>query len=199
MLIKRVWRAPQLSLAQRLMATAHLYQYMNAPLMIMLLLITPPLLIFTRMDTSIGPLGLAGLGPPLLYAISQRALYPDWKRRFMHFPALMGIGTGLAWNNTVAVMSGLFTKRGEFKRTPKYAFNVGLSSYRMTADKSVWIELFFAVYALVGAMLALRFNPPFAIYQFIYAYAFGMVALWSLAETYQIGRRLNQDTLSMRP
>lgn len=199
MLLKRLWRAPNLRLSQRLMATAHLCQYMNAPLMIILLLLTPPLLVLTRMDVPLGPLGLAGLGPPLLYALSQRALYPDWKRRFLHFPALMGIGTGLAWNNCRAVVSGLFTKRGEFKRTPKYAFNVGLSSsYRLHADKSILIEAGLALYALFGALLAVRYNPTLIPYLLIYAYAFGMVALWGIGETIRVERR-QRDAMTMRP
>ena len=200
MLLKRIWRSPDLRLSQRLMATAHLCQYMNAPLMIILLLLTPPLLVLTRMDMPLGILGLAGVGPPLLYAMSQRALYPDWKRRFLHFPALMCIGTGLAWNNCRAVMSGLFTKRGEFKRTPKYAVNVGMrNSYRVHADKTILVELGFALYALAGALLALRYNPTFAPYLLIYAYAFGLVALWGIAETIRIERKQPADAMTLNP
>ena len=200
LLLRRIWRSPDLRLAQRLMATAHLCQYMNAPLMIILLLLTPPLMVLTRMDMPIGVLGMAGLGPPLLYALSQRALYPDWKRRFLHFPALMGIGTGLAWNNCRAVLSGLFTKRGEFKRTPKYAFNAGMrSSYRLHADKSILVEAAFALYALVGAMLALRYNPSFVLYLLIYAYAFGLVALGGIAESIRVERKAQHDAMTLRP
>src|SRR5690606_7277209 len=117
----------------------------------------------------------------------------------LHFPALMGIGTGLAWNNCRAVIEGLFTRRGEFKRTPKYAFNVGLaSSYRLHADKSIIFEAALALYALMGVVLALRYNPAFAPYLLIYVYAFGMVSLWGLAETISIERRA-RNTISMQP
>lgn len=198
MLLGPLWRAPNLRLSQRLMATAHLWQYMNAPLMIVLLLLTP-VMMTARVNIPLGPLGLAGLGPPLLYAISQRALYPDWKRRMLHLPALVGLGTGLAWNNCRAVISGMLTKRGEFKRTPKYAFTVGLNSgYRLHADKSILVEGLLALYALVGGLLALRVNPGFAAYLFIYAYAFGMVALWGIGETIRIERQ-QRDVMTMRP
>lgn len=198
MLLGDIWRSPRLSFPQRLMATAHLGQYMNAVLMIILLLLTPPVLILTRMENMpLGPLGLAGLGPPLVYLISQRALYRDWKRRFLHFPALMAIGTGLAWNNSLAVISGLFRKKGEFKRTPKYAINRTIdSSYRLAADRTIVIEILFSLYALLGAIIAIRLSPALVIYLGIYCFAFGVVALWGVSETLRVerGRRVEAAT-----
>nr|PZN54375.1 MAG: hypothetical protein DIU68_10660 [Chloroflexota bacterium] len=200
LLLGKIWRSPRLTFTQRVMATAHLAQYMNAVLMIVLLVLTPPVLILTRMENMpLGPLGLAGLGPPLVYLVSQHALYPNWKQRFLHFPALMAIGTGLAWNNCLAVLSGLFQKKGEFKRTPKYAINRTIdSSYRLAGDWTIVIEALFSVYALMGALIAMRLSPTLVIYLGIYCFAFGVVALWGISETVKVRRSLRVETATSR-
>jgi cellulose synthase/poly-beta-1,6-N-acetylglucosamine synthase-like glycosyltransferase len=43
-----------------------------------------------------------------------------WRREARYLPALMGLGIGLAVNNSRAVLSGLFQRGGTFHRTPKY-------------------------------------------------------------------------------
>lgn len=43
-----------------------------------------------------------------------------WRREARYLPALMGLGIGLAVNNSRAVLSGLFQRGGVFHRTPKY-------------------------------------------------------------------------------
>ncbi len=197
MLIGRLWQSRRLSLAQRIMATMHLCQYLNAPLMILLVLLTPPLMLLTGMEgMPLGPLGLAGLAPPLVYAVSQHALYSDWKRRFMSFPALMAIGTGLAWNNTQAVIEGLTRKKGEFKRTPKYAVNSLLqNTYRLRGDSSLLIEGALSIYAFWGAWIALRFYPTLVPYLLIYGFSFGIVALLGLNEMLRAWRLQHAQAL----
>jgi hypothetical protein len=54
------------------------------------------------------------------YMVSQRELYPDWKKRLKYLPFLMSIGIGLCVNNTRAVLEAMFRKESEFARTPKY-------------------------------------------------------------------------------
>lgn len=190
MLLGPVWRSKRLTLTQRLMATMHLCQYLNQPMMVMLLLLTPPILILTRMENlPLAPLSISGLGPPLVYVFSQRALYSDWSRRFLIFPALMAMGTGLAWNNTRAVISGLVTKKGEFKRTPKYAVMAGKRNrYSLRGDSTILIEIMLSLYALGGALLALVYMPPLMPYLVIYALSFGFVALRGISETLRTAR-----------
>jgi cellulose synthase/poly-beta-1,6-N-acetylglucosamine synthase-like glycosyltransferase len=181
-----VWRAP-LSLIQRLMATQHLFQYMPQPLTVLLLLLTPPLLMGHGLQRlPLGLLSLAGLWPPLIYFISQQALYPDWRRRLLSFPVLMALGIGVAWNNTRAVISGLVGERNEFRRTPKFAQAWQASGYALRGDAGVWIELFMALYALGGAWIAFRVAPAFVPYLGLYAFAFGWISLWSLWESWQV-------------
>ena len=54
------------------------------------------------------------------YMISQRELYPDWRRRLKYLPFLMALGIGLSVVNTKAVMEALLGIKTSFKRTPKY-------------------------------------------------------------------------------
>lgn len=185
LLIGPIWHNPYLSKTQRLMATLHLCQYLTAPMVVLLVLLTPPLVAADQMQKlPLGFLGLAGLGPPLLFIISQQALYTNWKQRILALPALITIGTGMALNNTRAVLGGLMSQRGEFKRTPKYAANHKQAArrYLLQGDKLVVFEALFALYALLGATLALDNAPTLVPYLVIYAFSFGLIALWSMKE-----------------
>jgi hypothetical protein len=177
------------SLFQRVMATLHLCQYLPHPLMIALLLLTPLLLMSGDLQRlHLSWLGLAGLGPPLVYILSQRALYPDWGKRLLAFPVLIALGTGIAWTNTRAVISGFFDRRGEFRRTPKFNQGWRGSGYALRADPNVWVELLLAAYAFWGLTLALRLNPALVPYLGLYSFSFGLVALWSLADRVALWR-----------
>jgi len=134
-------------------------------------------------------LGLMCLGPPLVYAISQKELYPDWKRRLQAFPLLMLVGIGIAWANTLAVWRGLTRWGGTFARTPKFRLEEqddrwADSGYRLQADGSTVGEVALALYALATAFVAYvtgnRGMMPFLL---LYAAAFGTVAGMGLAQT----------------
>jgi cellulose synthase/poly-beta-1,6-N-acetylglucosamine synthase-like glycosyltransferase len=177
------------SLFQRLMATLHLCQYLPHPLMIILLILTPPLLLSGDLQRlHLSWLGLAGLGPPLAYIVSQRALYRDWGKRLLAFPMLLALGTGIAWTNTRAVIGGLLGRRGEFRRTPKFNQQWQGSGYALRADPNVWIELLLAAYAFWGMSVAYRLNPALVLYLGLYGFSFGLVALWSLADRVALWR-----------
>jgi cellulose synthase/poly-beta-1,6-N-acetylglucosamine synthase-like glycosyltransferase len=185
-----VWRS-RFTVIQRLMATLHLCQYLPHPLMLILLLLTPPMLSLRVLDdVPLGLLGVLGLAPPLVYVVSQQQLYPDWKRRLLVFPVLLALGTGIAWNNSRAVINGLLRRGGEFRRTPKFAINWQKSSYALRADPNAWVELALALYALWGVVLALQTrNPAVAPYLCLYVFAFGLVGTWSLRDGRQLKRK----------
>lgn len=181
-MLQPLWRS-KFTIGQRLMATLHLCQYLPHPLMILLLLLTPPLVLWYDLEKlPLGMLGLVGLGPPLIYVISQQALYPDWKRRLLVFPILLALGTGIAWTNSGAVIAGLVGLKGEFLRTPKFARAWQESRYALRGDQSLWGEAFLAIYAAGGVVMALRLSPEYAPYLAIYAFAFGLVALWGVGD-----------------
>lgn len=183
LLIKPIWTNPQLTLMQRLMGTMHLCQYLVHPLIITMLLLTPPLLLTHTLEKlPLGPLGFAGLGPPLIFVISQRALYADWRRHLLALPALMALGTGMAWSNARAVVSGLLGRQEEFKRTPKYAAVRKSNKYSLRLNYNILFEIGLALYSLWGLELALRNAPSFVPYLLIYVIAFSVVGLWGLRD-----------------
>jgi cellulose synthase/poly-beta-1,6-N-acetylglucosamine synthase-like glycosyltransferase len=192
-IIGSVWQG-RLTLGQRIMATLHLCQYIPHPLMIALLFLTPPLMIARGLQgMPLGPLGLAGLGPPLVYLISQRALYADWRQRILAFPVLLVLGTGIAWNNTVAVVEGFLPHRhNEFQRTPKFGKNGQANHYALSFDSAMWIELMLAIYALWGALMALEFNAAYVPYMALYSFAFGVIAVWSLRDRWRLKRSVRK-------
>src|SRR4030095_8237230 len=56
----------------------------------------------------------------MFYLVSQRELYPDWRRRMKYLPFLMATGIGLSVSNSKAVIEALLGIKSSFKRTPKY-------------------------------------------------------------------------------
>lgn len=186
LLMRPIWTHPRLSFMQRLMATMHVCQYLVHPLIILMLLVTPLLLITDRMDgLFLGPLGLVALGPPLIFIISQRELYPDWRRRIIILPALIALGTGTAWSNARAVVSGLFNIPEEFKRTPKYAERKTANPYTVRLNSNVYAELFLCAYAFASAAMAVQGAPSLAPYLLLYGFAFGTVAYWGLHDFWE--------------
>ncbi len=191
-LIVPVWRHPRLTLMQRIMATMHLSQYIMHPLMIVVILLTPPLLMANSLHhLNLSALGVIGLGPPLLYMFSQEALYVDWKRRMVwSLPLLFVIGTGIAWSNSRAVMRGILNRRDEFRRTPKYASRIRDNRYRLRTNTGTFWEFLLSVYAGWGAWTAFRLESTLVPYLLIYCVAFGMVALWGLRDSLSMHRAL---------
>lgn len=173
----------------KLLGLLHLSGYLIHPLLILLLLLTPiTLLVPSPLGDVSRLLGPLCLGPILVYCTGQWALYRDWKRRLLAFPALVLIGTGIAWCNTVAILQGLARWGGVFARTPKFhldrrAKDWHRSPYRLTRDRSVVGEIFLAVYALGTIAMAWNLGQTGAVpFMLLYALAFGLVAALSLYE-----------------
>jgi cellulose synthase/poly-beta-1,6-N-acetylglucosamine synthase-like glycosyltransferase len=189
-------RSRRLNRVQKLMGLVHLSGYLAHPLMILLLLITLPLLFSP--DLMRGPLNLLGpvcLGPFLVYATSQWAAYRDWKRRLLAFPMLVLVGTGIAWNNALAVWEGLTRWGGTFARTPKFRLEGrrgkwARSRYRLGSDKAVVGEVVLTLYALAAAGVAwFTGNVGSLPFLLLYVAAFGTVAGMSLVEMAGPGSR----------
>ncbi len=181
----RILRAP-LTLSQKVMAFLHLSAYLTHPLMMLLLLVClPVVLVHGAGLPSLQWLSLAGFGPPLLFALSQWAVYPNWKQRILFFPILMGLGVGIAFNNTRAVLAGFSPRPAQFIRTPKFHLETQRDSwsgkaYRLPVEWSVWIELLLAGYALATALLASKEFPPLVPMLILFTLGFGYVGLLGL-------------------
>ncbi len=189
-LMMPIVRSERLTAIQKGMALLHLSGYLAHALMVLLLLTTLPLLASGSRPPSLGNAGLLmSLGPPLVYVVSQRALYQDWRRRLLAFPLLVLFGVGIAWNNSLAVWRGLRDWGGTFARTPKFRIegrdgHWAESSYRLNVDRTVIGELLLALYALVATGVAYQ-TARYAMIPFLllYAAAFGTVACTELAQS----------------
>ncbi|MEP7287699.1 MAG: glycosyltransferase [Chloroflexota bacterium] len=181
-----------LSLRQRIMGLLQLFQYAIQPVMLLTLLLTP-LMILTHslIDLSIAPVGIMGLGAPLLCMLGQQALYYDWVERSLYFPFLTLFASGMAVNNSRASIGALVGKPSEFKRTPKFHLDGNSSQqsrqwqrshYSALTGSDVWWEIGFGLYALSAALLSYQIAPSFTIYFAVYATAFLGVAGWEFMD-----------------
>jgi cellulose synthase/poly-beta-1,6-N-acetylglucosamine synthase-like glycosyltransferase len=175
----------------------HLGGYLIHPLMLALVLVGLPVILVRDPGTlPLSALGLAGFAPPVVFALSQWAIYPDWRRRFAYFPFLVLLGAGVALNNTWAVFEALVKRNPTlFLRTPKFqaegrfAGRVGQAGdYYLPVDWTTWGELALAFYCLLETVVAISRAPglaPFlATYAIGYAYMAGL-SLWQSWGTFR--------------
>jgi cellulose synthase/poly-beta-1,6-N-acetylglucosamine synthase-like glycosyltransferase len=176
----------------------HLGAYFCHPLMVLLLLLTLPLLWFG--DTAANPLrwllaylGLASVGPPLLYAVSQWELYRGrgWLRRLAALPLLVLLGTGLALSNTTAVLRGLSRRPADFQRTPKFHVQDRRDLWqnkRYTLPLS-WLvlgEMALTGYSLLTVAVALSRGHIYAVpFLLLYVGGFGVMVVVGIAQSWQ--------------
>jgi cellulose synthase/poly-beta-1,6-N-acetylglucosamine synthase-like glycosyltransferase len=191
-----LWRS-DLSLTRKLMGMMLMVQYV-IQLFLLLMLIMTPLMIVTNayQGMVVLPYSLLALSAPLIYGLSQIALYgKNWWRRTVYFIPLLVFCSGLSYNNGRAVMSALFKRQTEFKRTPKFQSGAeqsdqwaGLRYTSLFTVPDVGGEWFMALYTLVGLILALWFNSAMAPYMFFYTLAYNAVVVWSLWDRRQVLR-----------
>ena len=122
----------------------------------------------------------------VFYAVSQRATAEkgSWWRRLWLLPSLMGVGIGLAVNNSRAVIEGFFQDGGVFHRTPKYRIEGqqgGWSgkSYLLSKNFSFYLETALAFYFVVCFVLAVRFEMWLSI-PFLYLFLHGYTHMFLL-------------------
>ncbi len=174
-------------LFKRVQGLIHLSSYLVHPLMLVLLLTSLPLMLWGGMPSvHLAYLSLASAGPPLLYAVAQRALYDGWRRRWAVFPVLALLGTGVALSNTQAVIEALLGRRQSFRRTPKFRLESRGDHWR---DKEYslpfsWLtlgEAALALYAGITVIVAcLRGNVYAVPFLLLYVAGFGYVAALGL-------------------
>ncbi len=188
--------APHLPWSTRLEGLLHLSIWIAHPMSLVLLILTLPMLLGQIPLTFQAILGgttifwLVALGPTFAYAVSQRHLYPDWKRRMAYMPVLALLGTGLALSNSLAIARGLLGPAQPFQRTPK--FHIERRGDRWTGNRYAlpfqWVtlgELALAVYALATVAAALvvgnYLTVPFLL---LYVGGYGYIGLHGLRDTW---------------
>lgn len=194
-LVPRILRA-DLPLFTKYQAVFHLTNYMVHPLMLLVVLSAPLLLQSERFLTVREHLlavaaffSVATFGPSSMYLYAQKDLYPDWTRRLWAFPALLVFGTGIALNNTKAIVEALLNVRGAFIRTPKFRIEKRSDTWMGKRYRAPvpWLSVFealLALYCVYGVSLFLQrgmyFVDPFLL---LYSIGFATVAGMSAWES----------------
>jgi hypothetical protein len=139
---------------------------------------------------------LAFFGSFLMYLTAERESYPDWRRRIAFFPLFMAGSMGLSVNNTRAILQGLFNRRSEFLRTPKYRIESAADHFwdkKYFKTRALWrhgiMEALLALYCLTGIGIALYYGELAAIpFQALYGLGYGFIAYMSFKQ--YVGRRV---------
>jgi len=194
----RLWRA-DISLLVKIQAFLHLTHYMVHPMMLLVVLTSIPLL-YSKwfFDTLTYPpviftiLCLTTFGPSSMYLFSQRILYPDWKSRIKYLPLLICLGTGIAVNNTKAVLEALLNIKSRFIRTPKYGIqNKGESwkskRYAIPLSSISILEFFLGLYSLTGLLMFLFFSK-YLVSPFLLIYTSGFFYVFFLSVKHGYGK-----------
>ncbi len=197
-----------ISFLVKIQAFLHLTHYMVHPMMLLVVLTSIPMLYAQWFFDSLAYpimiftlLCLATCGPSSMYLFSQKIFYRDWKSRIKFLPFLMCLGTGIAVNNTKAVLEAFFNIKSGFVRTPKYGIKKKKDSwkekhYSIPLNAISILEFFLGVYSLTGLLMFLFFSKylvsPFLL---IYTSGFFCVFFLSVKHGYGKTRSYNQKQL----
>jgi cellulose synthase/poly-beta-1,6-N-acetylglucosamine synthase-like glycosyltransferase len=139
----------------------------------------------------------AFIGSFLFYLFSQKDVYLDWRRRLFLFPLFMAGSMGFAVNNSRAVIEGLFRRKSEFVRTPKYSIKDKRDSWTdkkyvpVKVSSTVLIEMVLALYCLFGVASSIYFLEIAAVpFQLLFFLGFAFVSFMSVKHAW-IARQMN--------
>jgi hypothetical protein len=167
-ILPSLWKS-RASLKLKIHSTLHLTNNLVYPFILVLAILNLPLIIIKNKIPESGVFFvifsfflLSFAGSFLFYALSQKTLHKDWKKRMLLFPVFMSGSMGFSINNTKAVIQGLFKIRTPFIRTPKYKLigNKGTffgKNYKISWDKMVLFELFMSIYSCIGLVIAIYY------------------------------------------
>lgn len=196
-MLPKVWKS-NLPLRVKLQSTTHLTSNIVFPFILLAGILNVPLgfikneggyeSYFMFMSIFV----FAFIGSFLFFLYSQMDIYKDWRRRIFLFPLFMAGSMGLAVNNTKAVIEGLFNKKSEFVRTPKYMIQgkrdrwVDKKYVPLKIHWTVIIEVFLALYCLFGVVSSLYLLEIAAVpFQLLFTLGFGFVAFLSVRHAWE--------------
>jgi cellulose synthase/poly-beta-1,6-N-acetylglucosamine synthase-like glycosyltransferase len=200
-ILPQLWRSPW-PLTLKLQSTIHLTNNLVFPFILIVGILNLPLLLIKNESTTdhtlyfaiISVFVLAFFGSFLLYLTSQREVYPNWRRRILYFPLFMAGSMGLSLNNTRAILQGLFNRRSEFLRTPKYRIEsrqdhfFGKKYFNPRDQWRRWpntgfLEGLLAIYCLTGIGFAIYYGELAAIpFQGLYCFGYVFIAYMSFKQ-----------------
>lgn len=183
----------------KIQAFLHLTHYMVHPMMLLVVLTSIPMLytqwFFSQLVYPIiifTLLCLATCGPSSMYVFSQYILHRNWKSRIKFIPLLMCLGTGIAVNNTKAILEALLNINSGFVRTPKYGIKNKQDrwegkGYSIPITTVSFIEFFMGLYSLTGLLLFLFYDKYF-ISPFLLIYTAGFFYVFFLSVKHGYGK-----------
>jgi hypothetical protein len=171
-LLGPLWRSPQ-PLRVKAAGTVHLTAHLAYPF-VLLAALTHPALVWLK-HTGAGPgafyfaalsVGMVGfVGVVLAQLFAQRALHPDWPRRFAtRFPLFLAGTVGLALSNTRAVARALLGRSTPFARTPKTGAGETGAAGAGEGQRAPWWRTRYAADALRGPRLLAWGERALAVY-----------------------------------
>ena len=192
-LLPAIWLS-KLSLRIKLQSTFHLTNNFVFPFVIVVALLNLPLLFikhgghFNTYFNYSSLFIIAFFSTALFYISAQKNIYLDWKRRILIFPIFLSGTMGLALNNTKAVLEGMFNKKSEFIRTPKYVNESPKKVVNQYIQKSkisvlIIVEILFAIYSLIGVITSIYFIELAALpFNMMFFFGFFSVSILSLKQ-----------------
>ena len=206
-MIPEVWKS-KIPLRIKIHSTFHLTNNIVFPFIILAGILNVPLIFIKQQGghevyfAMMSVFVIAFIGSFLFYLISQKSVYPDWRRRIMLFPLFMAGSMGFAVNNSRAVFEGLFKRKSEFVRTPKFALQGKGDTWKKNVyigkkkkfDWVIAIEILLAVYCLFGVISSLYYLEIAAVpFQMLYFLGFACVSWLSVRHALE-ARKLRQQT-----
>jgi cellulose synthase/poly-beta-1,6-N-acetylglucosamine synthase-like glycosyltransferase len=204
-ILPRLWRA-EVPWRIKLQGLVHLTNNLVFPFVFLIGLLYPAL-IYIKNDGlgdyssyfAISTVFVAAFGGSfLMYLISQKELYLNWRQRILYFPMFLAGSMGLALNNTRAIVQGLFNHKSEFTRTPKYCIESkgdqflgkkyfesqrALKGRAFKWTNSGLAELALAVYSFAGILLSFYYFEFAAIpFQSLYCFGYGFIGFLSFKQ-----------------
>jgi len=200
-MLPSVWKSP-LPLKIKIHATFHLTNNLVFPFIVLAGILNVPLVFIKHAGAHdayfafMSVFVFAFIGSFLFYLFSQKDVYADWRKRIFLFPVFMAGSMGFAVNNSRAVLEGLFKRKSEFVRTPKYSIQSKKDSWR---DKSyvpikisgtVVLEIVLALYCLIGVVASIYFLEIAAVpFQLMFFLGFAFVSALSLKHAFLARRQ----------
>ncbi|MFQ6025333.1 MAG: cellulose synthase family protein [Nitrosopumilaceae archaeon] len=182
-------------IATKIQAFVQLTRHIVFPLMLVQFLILPILLasdVNLYIVSFIPALTIGAylaLGPGAYLLVIKNVWQKGWKAKARALPYLVFFSAGISVNNTVAVFDGMFGKKNEFLRTPKFGIVKKTDDWRDKAyvlpfSKTTLLELFFGIYGILGVLIAIySHHPVFAPIIGIQTIGFFYISYLSLTHT----------------
>ncbi|MEM7797857.1 MAG: glycosyltransferase [Chloroflexota bacterium] len=151
------------SLVGRLYALITMSAYLAHPFLLTIILLQIPLILLGYpLSPKLFAFSLLGLGQPILFVISQQLVYPDWRKRLLHFPTMMMVSFGLGPTITRSLLEILYKQSHQFIRTPKgeslkrekHSLSRAFTGYRLPFDLINLVDFGLCLYCISGLVLA---------------------------------------------